>query len=81
MHLALYALSARSEPELFAAILRIAPWSLLGASLILAAGFVDDAGKVAALDRSPRRRILSGRSSATWAGGGWRRRTSSSAMG
>jgi low temperature requirement protein LtrA len=42
MHLALYALSARSEPELFAAILRIAPWSLLGASLILAAGFVDD---------------------------------------
>ena len=42
MHLALYALSARSEPELFVAILRIAPWSLLGASLILAAGFVDD---------------------------------------
>jgi low temperature requirement protein LtrA len=40
MHLVLYALSARSEPELFVAILRIVPWSLLGASLILAAGFV-----------------------------------------
>jgi low temperature requirement protein LtrA len=45
MHLALYALSARSEPELFVAILRIVPWSLLGASLILAAGFVDDPAK------------------------------------
>jgi low temperature requirement protein LtrA len=42
MHLALYGLSARSEPELFVAILRIVPASLLGASLILAAGFVDD---------------------------------------
>jgi low temperature requirement protein LtrA len=40
MHLVLYALSARSEPELFVAILRIVPSSLLGASLILAAGFV-----------------------------------------
>jgi low temperature requirement protein LtrA len=45
MHLALYALSARAEPELFAAILRIAPWSLLGAALILVAGFVDDPAK------------------------------------
>ena len=45
MHLALYALSARSEPELFVAILRIVPWSLLGASLILVAGFVDGPAK------------------------------------
>jgi low temperature requirement protein LtrA len=45
MHLALYALSSRSEPELFAAILRIAPASLVGTSLILAAGFVDDPAK------------------------------------
>jgi len=45
LHLALYALSARSEPELFAAILRIAPSSLIGALLILVAGFVDDAAK------------------------------------
>jgi low temperature requirement protein LtrA len=40
MHLALYALSARSDPELFVAILRIVPSSLLGASLILVAGFM-----------------------------------------
>ena len=45
MHLALYALSARSEPELFVAILRISPTSLLGASLILFAGFVDGRAK------------------------------------
>ena len=47
MHLALYALSARSEPELFVAILRIVPSSLLGASLILAAGFVHGSAKTA----------------------------------
>jgi low temperature requirement protein LtrA len=47
MHLALYALSARSEPELFVAILRIVPSSLLGASLILAAGFVHGSAKSA----------------------------------
>ena len=41
MYLALYALSARYEPELFGAILRIVPSGLLGALLILAAGFVD----------------------------------------
>jgi low temperature requirement protein LtrA len=45
MHLALYALSARFEPELLMAILRIVPASLLGASLILAAGFVDGKAK------------------------------------
>jgi len=45
MHLALYALSARSEPELLGAILRLVPWSLLGASLILVAGFVDEPAK------------------------------------
>jgi low temperature requirement protein LtrA len=42
MHLTLYALSARSDPDLLGAILRIAPASLLGASLILVAGFLDD---------------------------------------
>jgi low temperature requirement protein LtrA len=47
MYLALYALSARSEPELFVAILRIVPSSLLGASLILAAGFVHGSAKSA----------------------------------
>ena len=41
MHLTLYALSARGDPDLFAAILRVAPTALLGAALIIVAGFVD----------------------------------------
>ena len=45
MHLTRSGLSARSEPELFVAVLRIVPWSLLGASLILVAGFLDDPAK------------------------------------
>ena len=40
MHLTLYALTARRDRELLAAILRIAPSALAGAVLILAAGFV-----------------------------------------
>jgi low temperature requirement protein LtrA len=40
MHLALYALGARDDRDLLAAILRIAPTALAGATLILAAGFV-----------------------------------------
>jgi low temperature requirement protein LtrA len=42
MHLTLYALSARGDPALLAAILqRAAPSALLGAALIVVAGFVD----------------------------------------
>jgi low temperature requirement protein LtrA len=41
MHLALNVLSARAEPDRLAAILRFAPASLAGATLIFAAGFVD----------------------------------------
>ena len=41
MHLTLYALSARGDPDLLAAIMRVAPWALLGAALIIVAGFVD----------------------------------------
>ena len=40
MHLALYALGARGDPDLLAAILRVAPTALAGAALIVAAGFV-----------------------------------------
>jgi low temperature requirement protein LtrA len=40
MQLALYALSARGDRDLFKAILRIAPSAVAGAALILAAGFV-----------------------------------------
>ena len=41
MHLALYALAARGDPDLLTAILRVAPSALAGAALIIAAGFVD----------------------------------------
>jgi low temperature requirement protein LtrA len=40
MHLTLYALAARGDRDLLAAILRIAPSTLAGAALIIAAGFV-----------------------------------------
>jgi low temperature requirement protein LtrA len=40
MFLTLYALAARDDPDLLAAILRIAPMALTGAALIVAAGFV-----------------------------------------
>jgi low temperature requirement protein LtrA len=41
MHLTLYALGARGDQDLLAAILRIAPSALTGAILIVVAGFVD----------------------------------------
>jgi low temperature requirement protein LtrA len=40
MHLTLYALGARGDRDLFAAILRVAPLALAGATLILIAGLV-----------------------------------------
>ena len=40
MHLALYALAGRGNPDLLGAVLRLAPWTLLGATLILLAGFM-----------------------------------------
>jgi low temperature requirement protein LtrA len=43
MHLALYALAGRGNPDLLSAVLRLAPWTLLGATLILVAGFTDGA--------------------------------------
>ena len=43
MHIALYALAGRGHRDLLAAVLRLAPWSLLSASLILLAGFTDGA--------------------------------------
>ena len=39
MHSALYALAGRGNPDLLAAVLRLARWTLLGATLILVAGF------------------------------------------
>jgi low temperature requirement protein LtrA len=43
MHLALYALAGRRSPDLLRAVLRLAPWTLAGATLILVAGFLDGA--------------------------------------
>jgi low temperature requirement protein LtrA len=40
MHVALYALAGRGDPDLLAAVLRMAPSALVGAALIIAAGFV-----------------------------------------
>ena len=41
MHAALYALAGRGNRDLLGAVLRLAPWTLLGAILILVAGFAD----------------------------------------
>ena len=43
MHVALYALAGRGTRDLLGAVLRLAPWALLGATLILVAGFTDGA--------------------------------------
>ena len=43
MHLVLYALAGRGNRDLLGAVLRLAPWTLLGATLILIAGFADGA--------------------------------------
>jgi low temperature requirement protein LtrA len=41
MHIALYALAGRGDPDLLAAVSRFAPTVLLAGSLIIAAGFID----------------------------------------
>jgi low temperature requirement protein LtrA len=46
MHVALYALAGRGNPDLFGAVVRLAPWTLGGATLILVAGFADGARTV-----------------------------------
>jgi low temperature requirement protein LtrA len=43
MHAALFALAGRGNRDLLGAVLRLAPWTLLGATLILVAGFTDGA--------------------------------------
>jgi low temperature requirement protein LtrA len=47
MHLALYALAARGDPDLFGAVLRFVPSSLISALLIIAAGFTEGDQRVA----------------------------------
>jgi low temperature requirement protein LtrA len=43
VHLGLYVLAGRGNRDLLGAVLRLAPWSLLGATLILVAGVADGA--------------------------------------
>jgi low temperature requirement protein LtrA len=43
LHAALYGFVGRGNPDLLGAVLRLAPWTLSGATLILVAGFVDGA--------------------------------------
>jgi low temperature requirement protein LtrA len=43
MHVALYALVGSENRDVLGAVLRLAPWTFLGATLILAAGFTDGA--------------------------------------
>jgi low temperature requirement protein LtrA len=43
LHIALYAFAVRGNRDQLRAVLRLAPWSLLGAMLILIAGFTDGA--------------------------------------
>jgi low temperature requirement protein LtrA len=43
MHTALYALAGRGNRDLLGAVLRLAPWPLLGAAMILVAGIADGA--------------------------------------
>jgi low temperature requirement protein LtrA len=43
MHIVLYALAGRGNRDLLRAVLRLAPWPLLGAAMILVAGFADGA--------------------------------------
>ena len=43
MHITLYGFAGRGHPDLFRAVLRLAPWTFLGVTLILLAGFLDGA--------------------------------------
>jgi low temperature requirement protein LtrA len=43
MHIGLYALAGRGNPDLLHAVLRLAPWTFLGAGGILIAGFTEGA--------------------------------------
>jgi low temperature requirement protein LtrA len=47
MHLALYALAARGDPDLLGAVLRFTPSSLISALLIISAGFTEGDQRVA----------------------------------
>ena len=41
MHVVVYSLAAQGSPDLWRAVLRLAPWTLIGATMIFIAGFTD----------------------------------------
>ena len=47
MHVVLYAYASRGDPDLLRALLRLAPTELLGASLIVVAGFLSGQARIA----------------------------------
>jgi low temperature requirement protein LtrA len=47
LHVVLYAIVGRDDPHLLGAVLRFAPTALLGASLIVVAGFLDGSAQIA----------------------------------
>jgi low temperature requirement protein LtrA len=47
LHLVLYAIVGRDDPDLRGALLRVAPTGLLGASLLVLAGFVEEDARIA----------------------------------
>jgi low temperature requirement protein LtrA len=47
LHLVLYALAGRGHPELLGAVLRITPSALVGAALLVVAGFLEDPWQIA----------------------------------
>jgi low temperature requirement protein LtrA len=46
LHLVLYALAGRGDPDLFRAVLRLVPPATVGPALIVAAGFLDGAAQI-----------------------------------
>jgi low temperature requirement protein LtrA len=47
LHLVLFAIAGRGDPDLFRAVLRILPSAMLGAALLVFAGFLDGAARMA----------------------------------
>jgi low temperature requirement protein LtrA len=47
LHIALYTIVGRDDPDLIGAVLRFAPTAVLGASLLVLAGFIDGDGRIA----------------------------------
>ena len=81
LHLVLYAIAGRDDPDLLGAVLRILPSALLGAALLVVAGFLDGTVADGGLGRWRWRSTTGGCSSSACAAGVSRRSTSSSATG